>query len=230
VRYTELPEIGNLLDQTGERPGMTRAGGRMVREAADVHFIDHDIGRIPRGRLRAHRCIAGRGDDRAQALAGRVARDAGGSIPSCIARRSRPRIEQLRRRIEALPRAGHAPRVVDPWRQVLHIHVPEEERAMDVGRERNDLERFAAIAALVQTQFCSGRIAGEDGKVDAARVRAGARRRVGSRARRINPRSRSGRWFLSNRNGRLRGVHLGVACVRCPVRKALSWLRLQADD
>ena len=51
--YAELPEIRNLLNQACERAGVTHSRRRMAREAADVHFVDHDIGKVLRGRRRA---------------------------------------------------------------------------------------------------------------------------------------------------------------------------------
>jgi hypothetical protein len=76
--------------------------------------------------------------------------------------------------------------VVHAGRQTFHVHMPEEERPVDVEVERNDLKWRIAISALVQTQLCAARVAGEERKVDAARVRAGAWRNMGSGARLID--------------------------------------------
>ena len=136
----ERLEVGNLLDEPGERAGPGDAGGRMLGEAAHVQFIDDRLDGTDAGRL-VVAPVEGVVDDQAASGAAPAAR---GNAPACATRqRLGVRIQELLPGIEALQvrcRIGdpiHTVRILDAGFEPLQEGVPDLTRPMEAAVEGN---------------------------------------------------------------------------------------------
>ena len=192
VRDAEVLQIGNLLDEPGERPGVSNAARGVAREAADVQLV-HDRA-VERARRRpCGRRRRGLGDDRAHLRAAGVEScDDAAAVPPRVAHGPRPWVEQELALVERAAGRGRiarpvdAPRITDTGLEPLDEDVPEEERAVLLGRKTDRLKRLAGRAVLVEQQLDARGVAAEHAEVDAVRRgrRAGRKSRSGPRAER----------------------------------------------
>jgi hypothetical protein len=191
VRDAEFLQVGDLLDEPGERAGTSNAARGIAREAADVQLV-HDRA-LERARHRPggrRRCS---GDDRAHLrVAGVEPCDDAAAVPPRIAHGLRPWVEQELALVECAAGRGRivrpvdAPRVTGTWPNPFDEHVPEEERAVLVGRKTDRLHRLRIRAVRVEQQLDARGVAAEHAEIHAVRRNRGTRResRSGSGAER----------------------------------------------
>ena len=174
----QVLEVRNLLDDGRERAGMFDARGRMPREAADVHLVDHHLVDRPVERAIALPVVVGHVDDHAAQRRGQiVAGPAGvGPIPERIRIAAAVGVDEDFVGVEAkalavqVGGAVNAIGVVGARLQSLDVHVPEEKGLVHRRVELDRLHRLAIVVRIEQQQLDGRGVAREDREVHAGRI------------------------------------------------------------